>query len=496
MKINIKILALMPLLAVVAWLLPATGVPAQTFTSLYSFSSPSSGMLNGYTISSNRDGCLPQDELYLSGNVLYGTTTSGGFLAGGTVFQISTDGAHFTNIFNFHYTADPTIRSGPWPASYARTGVVLSGNTLYGTTSSGGINDNDGTVFKVNTDGTGFQVLHNFNGGDGADPGQAGLILAGDFLYGTTINGGGAAYRGAVFRIKTDGTDFTNLHVFTATAGPAPATNSDGASSYAGLVLADDTLYGTTTIGGGSGRGTVFKLHTDGSDFTVIHSFADDGSEGIASLATLALSGDTLYGTAYRGGSSDNGTVFKVNTDGTGFMVLHTFSGSDGATPEGRLAVSGNTLYGTAYLGSSQSSHGTVFQVNADGTGFTNLHLFTSFTGPSNTNSDGGNPTRGVILSGNTLYGMTLHGGSFGLGTIFSLSLGPSNRLPLDIAVSGDNLVLTWPANATGLVLQTNGDLTTGGWNDYGGTVATDGNTDRVTILPPKQNLFFRLKSE
>src|SRR6266566_2787823 len=101
-------------------------------------------------------------------------------------------------------------------------------------------------------------------------------------------------------------------------------------------------------------------------------------------LAPLTLSGNTLYGTALNGGGSDNGTVFAVNTDNTGFTNLHSFSisGGDGAFPSAGLVLSGNTLYGTASQGGS-SGYGTVFVVNTDGTGFTNLHTFAA----SSTNS-------------------------------------------------------------------------------------------------------------
>src|SRR5205823_605761 len=175
--------------------------------------------------------------------------------------------------------------------------------------------------------------------------------------------------------------------------------------------LSGNTLYGTTQNGGSSNRGTVFALTTDGTGFTNLHSFT--GSDGAYPQAGLILSNNTLYGTAPYGGSSANGTVFAVHTDGTGFTNLHSFThGAYGNGPYAGLILSGNTLYGTA-VGDGSSGNGTVFAVNTDGTGFTNLHSFTAVSGPyPYTNSDGAYPRAGLILSGSTLYGTAAEGGS------------------------------------------------------------------------------------
>jgi uncharacterized repeat protein (TIGR03803 family) len=97
------------------------------------------------------------------------------------------------------------------------------------------------------------------------------------------------------------------------------------------------------------------------------------------------------------------------------------------------LILSGNTLYGTAYRGGS-SGYGTVFAVSTNGTGFTNLYSFTAVL--NSTNSDGANPYAGLILSGNTLYGIAYYGGSSGGGTIFSINLAPLNIKTNVLAVS------------------------------------------------------------
>jgi uncharacterized repeat protein (TIGR03803 family) len=419
MKISIKNPFLLPLLIAGLGLIPAGRVTAQTLTTLHSFTETS-----GPT-STNSDGANPWAGLILSGTTLYGTAYYGGSSGKGTVFAVNIFGGGFTTLHSFTNSPD-----GAYPAA----GLVLSGNTLYGTASLGGSVGNNGTVFAVHTDGTGFTNLYNFD--DGWDL-LAGLILSGNTLYGTTA-GGGSGGRGTVFAVHTDGTGFTNLYNFTG--------GDDGWGPQAGLVLSGNTLYGTTYLGGSPGYGTVFAVNTDGMGFTNLHSFTardnnGTNSDGVFPLAGLILSGTTLYGTASGGGSANGGTVFAVNTDGTGFTNLYNFT--DASEPEAGLILSGNTLYGTTYWGGSEG-WGTVFAVNTNGTGFTTLYSFSD--------SDGSHPQAGLILSVTTLYGTTYEGGSSGNGTVFSLSL-------LTIIRSGANVVVSWPANVVGFTLQSTTNL-------------------------------------
>jgi uncharacterized repeat protein (TIGR03803 family) len=442
----------LPALIAVLNLMPAGRVTAQTFTTLHSFNGSS-------------DGASPYARLILSGNTLYGTASGGGSSDAGTVFAINTDGTSFTNLHSFsaNYYDPPgqyyTNSGGLGPTA----GLVLSGDTLYGTASGGGYgmpgdDGGSGTVFAVKTDGTAFTTLHIFAllsyswlNSDGANPG-AGLMLSDNTLYGTAY-GGGSSGDGTVFAVNTNGTGFTNLHIF--------SFYSDGAHPAAGFILSGNTLYGTTRLGGDSGNGTVFAVNTNGTGFTILHSF-EYNSDGGYPGAGLVLSGNTLYGTALQGGSANWGTVFAVNTDGTGFTNLHSFTplsvpypgtNSDGARPTAGLIFSGNTLYGTAHYGGS-SGYGTVFAVNTNGTGFTILHSFSGYP------SDGANPYAGLILSRNTLYGTAFGGGSNSAGTVFSLSFQPQ----LTIMPSGPNVILSWPTNVagfdyTGYVLQSTTNL-------------------------------------
>ncbi len=419
---------------------------AQTFTTLYSFSALSSG--------TNSDGANPHADLVLSGNTLCGTTANGGAWGSGTVFKLTTDGTVFTNLYSF---------TGGGDGANPEAGLILSGNALYGTTMNGG-SDVSGTVFQLNTDGSGFTNLHSFTYGDGAYP-QADLALAGGTLFGSAFQGGGGG-DGTLFSISTNGTGFAAFYTFSAFSDNG--WNTDGANPKGALVLsANYTVYGTASAGGGLGQGTLFALGLgspswwnglgwwEAFDFLGIGEFPQAG---------LVLSGDNLYGTSsgppY---GTPGGTVFAMNGIGTIPTPLHDFTGgSDGGDPQAGLLLSGITLYGTTAQGGS-SGNGTLFKIGTDGTRFTNLYSFSSVSGPDGTNSDGSHPQAALILSRNTLYGTTLQGGSSGNGTVFSLSLPQPPQL--SIVLWGTNVILTWPTNGTGFTLQSATNLLPLAWS-------------------------------
>jgi len=463
MKTRIKNLFLLPALIAALGLLLAGRATAQTFTNLYNFS-VDFVYFNGNV--SNSDGYGPSGSLILAGNTLYGTAGGGGSWGNGTVFALNTDGSDFTNLYSFTatppYPATPTNSDGANPSA----GLLLAGSTLYGTASSGGFNGN-GTVFAINTDGTSYTNLHCFSAkatnslghytnSDGYNP-VASLILSGKTLYGTA-SAGGSSGKGTVFAVNTNGTGFTNLYSFTATTSSL-STNSDGANPSAELLLAGSTLYGTAQYGGTNGNGTVFAVNTNGTGFTVLHTFTalsspypNTNGGGANPTAGLILSGSTLYGTALWGGSGGAGTVFAVNTNGTGFTNLYSLTSSDGANPAASLILSGNTLYGT--------THGTVFKLNTNGSSFTVLMTFPAGMAydPDNgteTNSVGYEPVGSLLFSGNILYGATWLGAIYGSGTVFSILLSPQ----LTIMRSGTNVIVTWPASFTGFTLQSTTNL-------------------------------------
>ena len=202
----------------------------------------------------------------------------------------------------------------------------------------------------------------------------------------------------------------TILHNFTSGA-------SDGSTPYGSLTLSGAKFYGMTEAGGGNNTGALFSMNTDGSGFGLLHSFTGGASDGRYPEGSLTLSGAKLYGMTVYGGSSDTGAIFSMNTDGTGYGLLHTFTGgaSDGRFPRGSLTLSGAKLYGMTGQGGS-SDTGAIFSMNTDGTGYGLLHTFTGGT------NDGRYPLGSLTLSGSKLYGMAASGGRSDTGAIFSMN--------------------------------------------------------------------------
>jgi uncharacterized repeat protein (TIGR03803 family) len=352
------------------------------------------------------DGYEPHGGLVAdaAGN-LYGTTSHGGSSDLGTVFTIKNHASGFALLHSF--AGGAADGKGPYAAL-----VIDGAGNLYGTTRDGGAS-NLGTIFTIKSNGSGFALLHSFALGatDGANP-SSGLLAGGaGSLYGTTC-WGGASDKGTIFTIKTDGSGFALLHSFTGGA-------ADGRNPYAGVVTdGAGNLYGTTAYGGASDLGTVFSIKTDGSGFALLHSFAGGSGDGWSPYAGLvADDAGNLYGTTFRGGASDAGTVFAMKTDGSGFAVLHTFAGgaANGSYPSAGLLVGGaGNLYGTALSGGASGS-GTIFTIESNGSGFARLH---SFAGPP---EDGSGPYASLVGRGRTLYGTTRSGGSHNSGTVFAL---------------------------------------------------------------------------
>lgn len=231
------------------------------------------------------DGSGPSAGLASVGGAFYGTTEFGGTQNQGTVYRVTVNGSEKV-LHKFGASND-----GDSP--YA--GLINVDGTLYGTTSGGGVYGK-GTVFAMTTSGN-EHILHSFKGHDGSGPLGA-LINVNGTLYGTTVSGGTHG-GGTVFSMTKTGVE-TVLYNF--------GTNCE-AFPYGALTYVNGALYGTTSAYN-SCNGTVFSLTLDGKE-TVLHDFAG-GTDGSDPEAGLINVNGTLYGTTTEGGNSDRGTVFSI----------------------------------------------------------------------------------------------------------------------------------------------------------------------------------------
>jgi uncharacterized repeat protein (TIGR03803 family) len=369
---------------------------AQTFSVVHNFTGGTGGG-------------VPFNGLTAYGNILYGTTGVGGISNYGVVFKLNASGVE-TVLHNFAGGSDGATPQGQLVRGKA--------NTFYGTTTAGGA-FGAGTVFEF----TGKQetVLYSFAGGkDGADP-VAGLTLdAAGNLYGTTSQGGSNG-NGTVFELiapKTKGGQWTKSILYSF------GTGTDGSVPVGGVTFdSAGKLYGTTSLGGEYGCGTVFQL-TSGANWTesILYNFqnAADGSVPYAGL--IADKSGNFYGAASQGGAGgDNGggTIFKL-TPSNGvwtFSIIYSLPGwGISGTFRNIVLDSYGNLYGTTHCDGSYNA-GTVYQLTPSGGTWT-YNLLYDFTGAS----DGQYSVSNLVISQNKLYGTTLYGGTNGNGVVYEVA--------------------------------------------------------------------------
>jgi uncharacterized repeat protein (TIGR03803 family) len=456
----------------------AMASPAQTFTSLVSFQFYRGSDPSFMSLVQGRDGNL------------YGTTTYGGFGGSdgnGEVFKI-TPGGTLTTLHRF------LDRDGANP----HAGLVQSTNgNFYGTTSLGGNLNCDaprgcGTVFEITSGGT-LRTLHNFDGTDGFEPYGALVQTTNGNFYGTTYD--------TVFKMTPGGT-LTTLYTF-CTQPPCP----DGFDVEAGLVqAANGNFYGTTYAGGNAscggpdGCGTVFEI-TPGGTLTTLYRFCAQGwamcPDGAFPFTGLARGRDgSLYGTTFFYGPNGAGTIFKITTRGK-FTLLYAFDDDD--TPWGAGLVQGTdgNFYGTTTTDGG-TSYGTIFKITPQGE-LATLYAFC----PQRGCTDGRNPLGGLVqATDGNFYGTTASGGTWGNGTVFSLSVGlgpfietlPSaGKVGTKVIILGNNLTgstsVTFNGTAASFTVVSSTEITT--------TVPTGATSGTVNVATPggtlKSNLVFRV---
>lgn len=391
-------------LTVLATLLAVPTAQAQTYTVLHSLTGGSGG-----------DTPLAGVTLDQQGRI-YSTTEFGGSHQNGMVYRLAHEGEGW--VFSPIYSFGSQQEDGNDPMARVLFGPD---GLLYGTTSLGGI-QNKGTVFSLQPPPTACKavlcpwvetVLYRFTGGaDGGGPFYGDLTFdqAGN-IYGTTVNSGNSG-DGVVFELTRSGSGWIESVLWN-------FTGSDGGAPLSGVIF-DSTgnLYGTTSLGGANGLGTVYELSPAQSGWseTTLYSFTSDTGPGAGGLV-MDAHGD-LFGMT--GGVDDSTNVaFELTpqSGGWSFSVLQTF-GEQEATPVVGLTLdSQGNLYGPLTTG-GDGNVGEIFKLTHSGDQWTYSPLY-QFNGCM----EGCFPFGAVIFdAGGNIYGTTSDGGSYGYGAVWEIT--------------------------------------------------------------------------
>lgn len=335
-------------------------------------------------------GSHPWGSLTISGSKVYGMTSQGGANPTyGCVFSADTDGSHYKDILDFNNTNGGEPQFGT---------LVLSNGVLYGMTYVGGSNGG-GLIFSVDTGGHRYKDMNDL--GSNAPNPTGSLILVGKKLYGMTPYGG-THNSGNIFCIDSNGTGYRDMFDFSGSNGEYP---------YGTLTQVGNKLYGGATDGGAHNDGDVFSIDTGGTGFRDLYDFTGATGANPCWGGSLTLIKDKLFGLAESGGAHNYGAIFSIDTNGSGYTDMLDFTGSSGPNyggwPNGSLTLWGNTLYGLA-PDYGLNGGGSMFSIDTNGTGFKDMYDFG--------NTTGSRPYGSLTIEGNELYGMTFYVGISGTG--------------------------------------------------------------------------------
>jgi uncharacterized repeat protein (TIGR03803 family) len=310
-------------------------------------------------------GATPKGTLTLVNNKLYGYTSGGGKNGKGVIFMMDDTGKNFKVVYDFVDGAD----NGLGNESH-HDALYYYDSALYGAALYGGIKDN-GVIFRINPDGTGYKPIHIFEGGpdDGAHP-HSGVIAVDSFFYGMTAEGG-SGHKGTIYKMKPDGSEYSILYSFQKETGHNP---------HARLTLGTDghTLFGIARTGGTDNLGVIFSYDLSDSNYKVLHNFQKDKKNGYTpEHGYLTLADNKLFGMTKYGGEKDKGVIYSINQDGSDFKIIHSFKpeDKDGKSPFGSLYYSNGFLYGTTQEG-GENDKGTIFRISPNGRIYEIIHSF------------------------------------------------------------------------------------------------------------------------
>ena len=358
-------------------------------------------------------GSVPYGSVVYSDGKLYGTTvksTSTG--GGGTVYSLNLDGSGFELLKNFTDSAD---------GYQVYNGLTIVDDNIYGIANSGGTSGL-GVIFKIDSTDN-FSVIHNFTGlGQGAHPYTSPTYYNGS-LYGQTW-GGWTSGLSNMYKYDLATNTYSNLY----------NTTTPGVQPFGTVTFINGYAYGMNSDNRDTANyGNVFKFDPTTSSYEVVHTFTGGTAGGYPYDSLAWDGGNYVYGTTlgfYPWSSSetdalnDEGVVFRMNINTNEYTVLHDFSAQsgDGAKPNSSMLIGPDGwLYGIAHGNQiwGGTEYGTFYRMRFDGTAFEVLHVFDSM--------DAGNvPMRSLVWQDGVIYGTTAYGGEGtgnGYGTVWSYAV-------------------------------------------------------------------------
>ena len=350
-----------------------------------------------HNFSSNSD---PYGNVTPGGNKLFGTAYEGGVNGYGYIFSVNKDGSGFKDLWDCNDTGSIVGNSN---GEYPYGDVTVIKDRLYGFTYGGGAHG-DGEIFRIDTNGSGYKDLYDFNNATGANLGWGALTLVGNKFFGMTLLGG-AHDSGVVFSIDTSGAGYRDIFDLSTSTGTYPESVS--------LAVYKNKLYGMTYAGGAHDSGAIFSIDTSGAGYKNLVDL--DGAKGYYGYGFLTLVGNKLFGMTYYGGAHDSGVIFSVDTNGSAYTRMVDMDSANGYYSYGSLTLARGKLYGMTYYGGARDS-GVLFSIDTNGSGY--KHVYDFGGGSTTAYFPYGN---NITFSHDTLFGLTWTGGLNGYGELFRL---------------------------------------------------------------------------
>lgn len=329
---------------------------------------------------------------------MWTTTQHGGPLSWGTIMKINSDGTGFNVMHSFDFTYGGTPMGNIMQAS--------DGN-IYGTCYDGGVFASC-CIWRCTPTGT-YTDLYDFDISHGDFP-TSGMVQINNKLWGAA-SGGGSHGSGVIYTWDLTGGAYNDEY------------NIDGSVSgniyepYGAPILASNgKLYGTAMAGGINNQGGLYSYDPSNNTYTQLYTFGTNTNDGVIPYGGLfQASNGKLYGMTSDGGLNNMGTIFSFDPSNNTYTKLYDCTAAGGASPRAGLCQDANgLLYGSMIQGGTNNT-GTIFSFNPVGNVFTKLHDFSTV--------DGNSPQSDLTVDANgVLYGTTSIGGANGGGTMFSFN--------------------------------------------------------------------------